>query len=191
MIQNIIEYFNTRLSGTGYFESIFGLCVKITRDAETFPALYAGDGEFRNVIDFDTNAGTVYWRKAGDYTIVPSDIASPVAGKRMVTVTMPMRVVFVIKKSDLPNDNNYSIEKLAMQLIRVMTEKAYDLKSALKARNMSVNVNRLMDDPTKVWQSEFDKNKQVRFEWAVFSLDMNIVVDIMENCIIEDRKSVV
>lgn len=184
MIENIITYLNGRLDLLNLFQATYPLCEKIDKGSRSpAPRYYCGNGEWKEVSDFDFFQGSSYWRKMGAYTATESDLRSLNASKRLVTFSLPLRLVACVPKAKLSYDDAYSESRVGLTIVKAVTAKANDLAKAIQAKRISFDVSAVETNARTILDEEYTAEINVRFEYALVSVDLNVNIDIYEDCI--------
>jgi len=154
MLSEVIEYLNTKISTTNFFNEILCLAEKIEREDKVYPAIYNGGGEYVN-INLDANGSLCYWRKSGDVKISDEENNSSSCGIQYKT-TVPLKLIGFIKK-DIANNTSTFTDKICQQLIGTITTNTSVMKTALKAKRATIVANGYSTDIKKVLNDEYDK----------------------------------
>lgn len=182
MLNDIITYLDSRLSS--YFQKNWGLVSRIVEAEKTYPAKYCSGGKYDLVSNFSKYSGSSYWRKNGIVSSVVTEHPR-ISSKRQVELTIPLRGVFVVRKKELPNDNEYSSYELATELTKALTPKANTLKETLKASRCDILETGYETESSEVFASEYAGVDSVSLDtkYAYVYIDFNIVVQINRECI--------
>lgn len=187
MVSEIITELNTRLTTqTNYFREAYGLARFVKSGDVTYPALYCGNGEYKNVSDFDMLNGSCYWRKSGAITSSPIDNTSTVSSKKMVRLSIPLRLVGVVKRELMTEDSPYNSDILARSVFAVLNKNLNgNIRQTIGARAIYLDLNSIDDDIRAITKAEFDglDQEQINDSLVVFAINITIGVEIRQDCI--------
>jgi hypothetical protein len=184
MLKGIIDYLNTLISASGYYDSVNGLVVVMrktgTDPVETYPALYCGGGEFKRVSNFDTERGLCYWRLTGD---IDSGLDTNIATVRPLnTRSYPLRLVCVVMRSQF-EDNAYSEDKMSVAILKAITGYEKQIRQAIGAASVTITNTSVVVDPDSLVASELLKPElNVRGRMMFLALDFDIEVMYSKQC---------
>lgn len=187
MIKASIEFINSKLSVLNYFEKSFGLCEIISKGDKTFPAEYKGKGEYTQINNFDKYNGVSYVRKNGDISI--SDAENTLEACNILSaVTIPLRLVVIVPRKKLDCDNNYSEDVIAQTIMRSLLTRGGDLKTTLKARTASLEVDSYSTDSLAILNEEYGNypKKDINYKYAYVALNISINATVTHNCLTQD-----
>lgn len=184
MIDELITHVNNQIATLDLFNSRKGLCEIIQKDDTSFPAQYCGNDEYKNVDDFDFEKGLTYHRKTSGVTT--ETIPETVGCESNIRVTYPMRVVAIVRKDSLSeNDDAYINDKIASNLFNVINgEGTKALKLSIKAEEVFFQVRGYETDRYKIWDEEH-KNipMTLDFSYAYIAVDYSIIVEGSTSCL--------
>lgn len=182
MLETIIEYQNAKFENLSYFSRVFGRAEIITVKDKFAPHHYIGNGEYVNVSDFDQYGGSCYWRKNGRVSVADISSSSMIANKKVVEISIPMRLIVTVPKGKLSSDDAYSGERIANTLIRTIQENNITLKNAISARKIVFNISGWEDEAQAVKKSEYS-GRDMKPDWVYLALDIDIVIDADASCL--------
>jgi len=167
---------------SGYFNRFYPYAELIERGAEKFPQVYTGNGQYKQVYDFDVN-GSGYFRKMGSsyISIVGGDrIVSCSDSNPLIDITVPMRLVAAVHKKKT-EDNSFSDDTLAFDLISYIGRKQAGITNV---QSVHGHVTSYTTDRDKVWSDEVRGiNKQVDLNLSYIAIEFNLVMRAKLDCI--------
>ncbi len=187
MIQPILTYLNTRLLTTGYFTQLYELVeTKQNPDKGRVPMHYCGKGEWKEVVNFDKHRGTSYWRITGNIPTV-ENTSTIVSNETLLDISFPLRLVACVHNSHLSIDDKYRALRLSNDLIKVITDTSYILKSSLNARKVEFNVSTQIINPETIISEEMSGQTftDMRYEYTIVAIDLIAFVEITQECLQE------
>lgn len=180
MIKDTITYLNAKLSTLGYFNEVICLAEKIEREERVYPALYNGGNEYKE-IQLDSYGSVSYWRKAGDVTISEQENLT-LSKNVQYEMTVPLKLVCFIPKTVYANDQ-YFADNLATEIMSYLTTNNSALKSAMKAKKVSIVSTGYKTDAREVGSEEYDNiNFEARYTHAYFSIDFELKIVTNNQC---------
>lgn len=182
MLETIIQYQNAKFENLTYFSKVFGRAEMITVNTKYAPWLYIGDGNYVGVSDFDEYGGSLYWRKTGKVSVSDISESSMIANKKVVQMSIPMRVVVTIPKGKLLSDDVYAGERVANTIIRTVQENNISLKNAINARKIVFEISGWEDDPQVVKKQEYS-GRELTPGWVYLAIDINVLIDADASCL--------
>lgn len=182
MIKTVIEHINAKIAAMPYFTNVYGLCEQrsfVRQSDKTVPARYV-DGNW-NAINL-SEYGAAYWRKLSDVTI--DEVENYASCDVDYETTFPLRLFCLTKRSEFPDDDAYSVERLASTIIKGITETGGDLKRNIGARQLTVRATTYSTDTDQIFSEEFTGAKRTDFKsWdLVIALDVNIKIIKSTQC---------
>lgn len=182
MLDKIIPKLNAVISD--YFQQQFELSVQITDgNGKIQPKIYCTKGQLDN-IDLGNKNGVNYWRKTGSVDIDIDTDTSLVGCLDDYTFTYPLVLIGSVPKKKLTKDDSYSEERMIITIIKNLT--SVDLKSTLKAKNVDVNPGTYETNAVTILNQEYSDVDNINYNLAYFALNVNVVVQIREDCIPEE-----
>lgn len=179
MFKPAIDYLNTKIETTGFFNEVNCLAEKIEREGKTYPALCLGT-EFKS-INLDLKGSFSYWRKNGDVTISEEENLTGACSIQYNT-TIPLKLVGFMRK-DNPYNDCYFTDSIVMELISTLTTNNSALKGLMKAKSVRVSATKYVTDPISVANEEYSDNQfEARYSHAYFSIDFNLNIISNQNC---------
>lgn len=179
MLKSIIPYFNTQLIGLNYFGKMFELCEQLTDDqGNRVVKQYCGNGNFTDVSMFSFNGNTAYWRKTGQIRM--SEVPDPmIACGTLLTFSIPLRFVGILKRDTLSYDDQYATERYAQTVMKRLATNGNSLRSLLKARRIEFVVTNVIDN---VYPEEFS-GKPKPHEYIAVGIDFIVEVLATTACV--------
>lgn len=180
MIKDCINYLNAKLSTLGYFNEVLCLAEKIEREERVYPALYNGGNEYQE-INLDTYGSISYWRKSADVTI--SEQENLTLSKNVQhEMTVPLKLVCFLPK-DIYSNDQYFADNLAIEIMSYLTTNNSALKSAMKAKRVTVLSSGYKTNAREVGVEEYDNiNFEARYTHAYFSIDFELKILTNNQC---------
>lgn len=182
MLDIIIPALNTQLETLKYFEQRFELAEQITDgNGKVQPKIYCAKGQLDS-INLDNKNGVSYWRKTDPVTVTTVDEEQLVACLDYYQFTFPLFLIGAVPKEKLIKDDSYSEDRMIITIIKALAETG--LKTALKAKQVDVNPSGYETNNVKVLTQEYSSVDNINYNLAYFSLRIDIVVLIRQDCII-------
>jgi len=185
MIDGIITYYDTVLSGMPYFDQTYGLCELRPREAGKLQPVFFNGSE--HVPVRFNGLGLAYIRKVGNVTM--TRLPSMVSNKPWYRYTVPLRVFALTKRSTFPSDNSYSADRLAATLIRQLTfRNRNDVLTQLGASAIESAASLYSTDSRQLITEELQGVSNIDFNTfrdIICAVNLNVVVDTYNDCIIE------
>lgn len=180
MIKDCITYLNAKLATLGYFNEVICLAEKVEREGRVYPALYNGGAEYKE-IQLDSYGSVAYWRKAADVTITEQENIT-LSKNVQYEMNVPLKLVCFIPKTVYANDQ-YFADTLAIEIMSYLTTNNSALKSAMKAKKVSVVAKEYKTDSREVGAQEYDNiNFEARYTHAYFSIDFDLKIVTNNQC---------
>lgn len=180
MIKDTITYLNAKLATLGYFNEVLCLAEKIEREERVYPALYNGGSEYKE-IQLDSYGSIAYWRKSSDVTISEQENVT-LSKNVQYEMTVPLKLVCFIPKTVYANDQ-YFADNLAVEIMSYLTTNNSALKSAMKAKKVSIVSTGYKTDAREVGAEEYDNiNFEARYTHAYFSIDFELKIITNNQC---------
>lgn len=153
----------------------------IQRDGLTFPAEYIGQGDYKQVQNFDVG-GSGYVRKRGSVPFSTSEVASFTAcedDNSINEITYPLRMVLGVPRTAL-GDNAFADDVLMYEMYSIVGT----TYSVTNVQDVSVNLRSFDTDSLSIWPSEvrgFDY--QMHFRLAYIAIDFDVVFTVSKDCL--------
>jgi len=185
MVEQIITYLNAKLTATGHFHTTYCLVEKKREPREdgdvVYPATYTGAGELE-MVEFDA-AGFAYFRKDGDITQAVE--GNEFGQKQLYNVTIPLRLVAMVRRQDIVTDDAYSPDRLARDIATLLTFKNGDLRTGLNANRVLVTAANWQTDPEQIWSDETEGTGRIEPDYSRAFIAMSVTVEVLadEGCI--------
>lgn len=180
MLGDCINYLNAKLNTLGYFNEVLCLAEKIEREGRSYPALYNGGNEYSE-INLDQFGSISYWRKYGDVTITEQENATGSTNVQYET-SIPLKLVCFLQK-DVYSNNQYFADTLANEIVGYLTTNNSALKSAMKAKKVSILAKSYNTNAKEVGDSEYDNiNFEARYTHAYFSVEFELKITTNNQC---------
>jgi hypothetical protein len=185
MVEQIITYLNAKLATTGHFHTTYCLVEKKREPREdgdvVYPATYTGAGELE-MVEFDS-AGFAYFRKDGDITQAVE--GNEFGQKQLYNITIPLRLVAMVRRQDIVTDDAYSPDRLARDIATLLTFKNGDLRTGLNANRVLVTAANWQTDPEQIWSDETEGTGRIEPDYSRAFIAMSVTVEVLadEGCI--------
>jgi len=185
MVEQIITYLNAKLATTGHFHTTYCLVEKKREPREdgdvVYPATYTGAGELE-MVEFDA-AGFAYFRKDGDITQAVE--GNEFGQKQLYSITIPLRLVAMVRRQDIVTDDAYSPDRLARDIATLLTFKNGDLRTGLNANRVLVTAANWQTDPEQIWSDETEGTGRIEPNYSRAFIAMSVTVEVLadEGCI--------
>jgi hypothetical protein len=183
MIKEIIEFENERIVQLPFFSSVNGLAeLRNVSDGKVAPAIYK-DKKWQS-IQF-TGLGTTYWRKNSDVNY--SQVDSFTSGRAAYESIFDLVFIALTTRSEFPEDDNYSADRLAQSLIKAITLTGGDLKRSLKAQQLTVRPLSYSTNSAAIKEQEFTGITQRDFmqKDIAISIEFEVTVVAKNYCVDE------
>lgn len=181
MIAEIIQHMNIVLGGMPYFTENYGICeLKPNKKGVTQPAQYVNGKWFT----IPTNKyGLTYWRKTSDVNI--EDVESFSQCDVDYESTFNLRLFCMTKRSQFPNDDAYSGDRLAATILKAIALTGGSLKRQINARHLTIRPTLYSTDTPQILTQEFNGIPQSDFKYVdlVIALDVDVTVIKRQPCI--------
>lgn len=179
MLKAIVQYINTRLLTTGYFNNLYELVeLKPQKTNGSAPMMYCTGGEWK---DINTEKNTSYVRILRVLSITESPRKYR-SGEVVLTVTIPLRVVGIVR--NVAEDDSYKSINLAGDISKTISANAHSLASVINARTIDFIPTSLIVNTQELYSQEFTGTEKtdIRYEYAMAAVDFNVVIDITQEC---------
>ena len=120
ILKTILESLNLRILSTGVIRKAYGIAIKGDRVKDKADYIvYHGAGQFTPVTNFDNWIGSTFWVRNGNPVISTTPASQVmVSCDNSFDHSIPLRLVVVVKKSELPCDDYATLETLAQGIIK-------------------------------------------------------------------------
>lgn len=191
MIKEIIEYIDTQIALTGYFQKQWGLCELVGIEGKTAPRKYCGNGEWKQVLDFDSKMGHCYLRRNGNISVAENDAQNNISCKKLYDISIPIKFVGAIKRSFLSVDNEFSVDIASDTVMKYLSNQSNTLAGTINAKRVNIGLVSKNLITAEVLRSEKQTiDRELPYEFILFSIDLNIVVTSRHDCIVEECDAV-
>ena len=181
MIATIIEHMNAILSGMPYFSENYGICELKPNGKNVIQPVQYINGKWSAI---PTNKyGLTYFRKASDVNIEAVESFSQCDND--YESTFNLRLFCMTKRSQFPNDDAYSGDRLAATILKGLAMTGGDLKRQIKARHLSIRPSLYSTDTTSIINQEFSGLSISDFKHVdlVIALDVDVTIIQRQPCI--------
>lgn len=181
MIAEVIEHMNNVLGGMPYFTENFGICeLKPNGKGVTQPAQYV-NGKWQQIPL--NKYGLTYWRKTGNVNIEGVESFSQCDVD--YESTFNLRLFCMTKRSQFPNDDAYSGDRLAATILKGIALTGGALKRQINARQLSIRPSLYSTDTPAIINQEFNGIPQADFNHVdlVIAIDVNVIIIKRQPCI--------
>jgi hypothetical protein len=182
MIEGIVNILNASLQTTGRIDKRY--CITEKRDrtegdtTTNVPYEINPNGEVE-AVNTD-NPSLSWWRITGQPSF--EEVVSSYS-KNKLQATYPLRLVVMFRREDSTSDDGFTPSRLAEDLSNLLTRSNGDLRTALKASDVRVNVGSIDPVTNSVWNDEFDVSiDDPNFRLALVALELNVVVIARREC---------
>lgn len=180
MIEEVIKYLNTKLTSSGYFNTVFPLVKRIEREGLIYPSVYNDNNEYVN-INLDSESSLSYWRLNSDVSYAEQPSTTTVGNEYATTI--PLRLVFFLKK-DLDNNTVYFEDNFAQTIIKLLSTNSSALKIALKAKRINIVGTNVNTDGRIVASEEYQKiDFEPRYNYAYCTINFNVQIITNNSCL--------
>lgn len=185
MLEIIICYLIAKLKPTNYFETLFPLAelIRTSGKSDAFrPVVYLANGQAKDISVYDHFNGVCYFRETGKET---SEEINKGNCRTELQIQHPLRLVGCVPKSKLTKDDNYSDDRIANSLRKVLTENGGLLKNYLKANSLSISVSSISKNHREILSEEYPGTefKDINLNYSLVAIDFNVTVAIYADCI--------
>lgn len=183
MINSLIEFLQLKVAGVPYMDKVYGLAELVSKNEKKAPFIYCSKGEYKEIL-IDQNKATAYFRKNGNVSLSSETLDSGVACSTYYNISVPLYLNVFIEKKHLPKDDEYTDDRVASDLIKVVTTKTGDLRRLLKAKRVNILVNSYSNNNEEILRREYvnyDLN-EINFKWVVLSLNLSVSILIDTSC---------
>ena len=182
MLKAIVNFLNLKLELLNYFDLTRCLCELKTKGDVIAPKEYIANGEFQN-IDFDSSDGVSYWRLRDPITVTRE--ANPNKALKRVQTTVPMKLVFSVRRDKLTTDDAYSFDRIRQTIVKQFNIDNGALTTALGAAKVTITAPSSDGDPLSVWDAETSgtETQEPDFKFVFGSIDIDIVIDSDTECL--------
>ena len=98
-------------------------------------------------------------------------------------MTIPLKLVCFVKKENNDTNNQYFADNLCVSLIANLTTNTSALKTAMKAKKVSIIANRYVTDGRAVIADEFDNiDYEPKYTHSLFSIDFTVSIITNNQC---------
>lgn len=184
MLESIIDFINLKLGLLNYFEKTHCLSTLVKNDdGLIYPAEYISNGDFE-AVDFDAYDGVSYLRVNGDIDVSRTDENRYTPSPR-VDVTIPLRLVYAVRKEKLTVDDAYSFDRVRGTIVKQLEVDAQDLVNQLNVDKVTISTNGYKVDAQEIWSEETNETGlfQPKFELVFGSMEVEVTVRAKANCI--------
>jgi hypothetical protein len=187
MIKEIINYIDVQLALTGYFQKQWGLVELVGIDGKTAPRKYCGKSEWKQVLDFDSKHGHCYIRRNGNISVAENDAQNSISCAKLYDISIPLKLVAVIKRKFLSEDNEFSADVAADTVMKYVSLQSHTLATAIKAKRVNIGLVSRSVNMAEILRGEKQEiNRELPYEYVMFSLDLNVVITSRRECIVEE-----
>lgn len=185
IIEEIVDKILSQLSTLTLFDKSWSLC-EIIRDSNgnAFPAYYKGNSEYDKAVnDWDGKVGVSYIRKNGNVSYNEISDETQIADcAPQVEMSVPLRVVCIVPKTQVPRDDEFADDFVALKVIAVLNGQ----KNFIADADYSVIIieSHTTDNET-ILQEEFAgiTITDVHYKYAYLSVQMTVKIVIETSCL--------
>lgn len=165
---------------TGYFNRFYEYAEQIERGTQKFPQYYEGNGQYKQIYNFDVN-GSGYIRKTGQVKANKLQDTESCGGfNPTIDLVFPLRLVAGVPKSKT-SDNGFSDDLLALELIGYLGTKQPAIDQVISTIG---NVTGYITDRDTIWSDEVRGiEKQVNLNLSFIAIDFTLTFRATLECI--------
>ena len=178
ILQDTIDKINSQLATTNLFGKSWGLCELITDGTITMPAFYLGNSNYgKNVVNWTKFIGVSYIRRNGkvafeeisrDEQLVDCDTATQ--------MTVPLKIVCIVPKKELPQDNEFADDFVANKITAALN----GVKDFITDANSSfLFVQEYETDNQVIIDEEFTGIKLIDVHYKYSYLSLSVIARIV------------
>lgn len=187
MLKEIVEYINIQSALTGYFQKQWGLVELVGIEGKTAPRKYCGNGEWMNVMNFDSKMGHSYIRRNGNISVTENDAQNNISCRKLYDISIPLKFVAVIKRDFLSEDNEFSVDVASDTVMKYISLQSNTLAGTISAKRINIGLSSKQLIASEVLRGEKQSiDRELPFDYILFSIDMNITVTSRRECLIEE-----
>lgn len=182
MLKAIVNFLNLKLELLNYFDLTRCLCELKRKGDVVAPKEYVSAGEWQN-IDFDSSDGVSYWRLRDPISVTRE--TNPNKALKRVQTTVPMKLVFSVRRDKLTTDDAYSFDRIRQTIVKQFNIDNGALTTALGAAKVTITAPSSDGDPLSVWEDETGGTgkQEPDFKYVFGSIDIDIVIDSDTDCL--------
>lgn len=180
ILSDTIDKINSQLATTDLFGKSWGLCELITDGTITMPAFYKGESNYdKAVVDWTKFVGTSYIRRNGKVTFdeISSD-EQQVDCDTLTRMNIPLKIVCIVPKKELPQDNEYADDFVAGKITAVLNGTKEFIADANSSFLFVVDYE---TDNQVILREEFEgidiKDVHYKYSYLSISVVARIVID--------------
>ena len=183
MLEKITEHLIDKLEATNYFQKLFPFVELIDRDGKSSPEFYDKKGQYQKVSNFDHYNGLCYIRQTASDTVSKLEENSR-ACKILLQFVYPLRVVACVPKEKTGNDDAFTDDRVAKDLIRILTSEGGLIQQTLNASYISFIPTQVTKSKTQVIADEYSGyDIKINLKYSYIAIDLNCVVNIYDSCL--------
>lgn len=186
MLKAIINYLNLKLDLLNYFDLTRCLSeLKSDNEGRISPNEYISNGEYDS-INFDEYDGVSYWRLRDEITSERTETVKYVAGaKNNIETTVPLRLVFSIRKSKLTVDDAYSFDRIRQTILKQLTIDDGILTTTLGADRVRIDQVGSISNPKALWDEETESTGtfEPKYDVVFGAVDIDVVITSKYRCL--------
>lgn len=180
-----VDKINTQLGTTDLFQKSWGLCeLIIDGSGLTLPAFYLGKSEYdKKVVDFDKYIGVSYIRRNGKVTFGEVDPErQPIDCKTVTEISVPLKIVCIVPKKELPQDNEYADDFVASKITAALNGASEFISDANSSR---IFVQDYETDNQVILNEEFAgiEITDIHYKYSYLSLQLIARIIIDSTCL--------
>lgn len=177
MLKSVIQYINTRLLTTGYFNNLYELVEIKPQKVGSAPMVYCTGGEYK---DINTEKNTSYVRLLRSISISESSKVYR-SGEVVLNITIPLRVVGLVR--NVETDDSYKGANLASDIAKTIAANSM-LASVVNARTIDFIPTSLLINTQELYRQEFPgtENTDAPYNYVMAGVDFNVIIEITQEC---------
>lgn len=184
MIKDIIDRSNQALQGMPWFDQTYGLCEQKTYDQNK--AIVYWNGTKYLPVKYNVVNGLVYWRKTSSVSF-DSIEDTYVSGKIDYDQNVSLRLVGLLKKTDSPNNDEYSPDRIAASMIKACSFRGKNLGLWPTARMIEFSAESYLTDSEEIIDEELEglELKDYKKFDILIAIDFDLQVISRSECIVD------
>lgn len=182
MIKQVVDRSNSLILATSFFDATYGLCEQKQYNSNEAIAIW--DGTKFITIKHNIDPSFVYWRKTGDISTSVIDDQF-ISGKVAYDISIPLRLVAILNRTETPENDEYSPDRMALYLIKLCTFRGKNHGIDIPARKIQMSSTDYSTDTENILDEEMPnlKLKDYKKIKSVISIDFELEVVIRAECI--------
>lgn len=187
MLEKIITLLNTKLTSLGVFSKLYGLAELVENESQTMPAFYCAKDEYKH-IEYDEERSIAYFRVSSIDIERDDDNAATLESVHEI-ITYKLKCVGVVPKDVYGKDDQYSDEKIAMNVKQALTfYNDTPTADGIDADYVESNVSSIIIDRNQIITEEYSNAKVViNYDKVHFSIDFEVKLAGENDCLFTEE----